>query len=102
MFSRFSPQALSWYAKMSEDGKMMHEAYQKRTMDQIEEQLESKLKAMKETWSNMGYNTEEIALLEEAWSLTTVKDSDPAQRKLDKKQSRQLTKQAQEMRKARA
>lgn len=114
MFSRFSPQAIAWYKKMQEDGRLAHEAHQKRTMDQIEEQLELRLKGnydaetgkgfygLRNTWADMGYNADEIALLEEAWILTAVKDQDPVQFRADKKQSRKLMKQAQEARLARA
>lgn len=113
MYSRFSPQAIAWYKKMQEDGKAAQEAHDKRTMDQIEEQLELRLKGnydaetgkgfygLRNTWADMGYNEAEIALLEEAWTLTAVKDADPVQFRADKKQSRKLMKEAQESRAAR-
>ena len=96
MYSRFSPQAMAWYAKMQEDGKAMHDAHERRTMDQIEEQLEAKLKNLKENWTSMGYNEAEVAMLEEAWTLTAIKDSDRVQLRADKKKSRQLMKEAQQ------
>ena len=96
MYSRFSPQAIAWYSKMQEDGKAAHEAQERRTMDQIEEQLEAKLKNLRETWSSMGYNEAEVAMLEEAWTLTAIKDSDRVQFRADKKKSRQLMKEAKE------
>lgn len=114
MFSRFSPQAIAWYKKMQEDGKAAQAAHERRTMDQIEEQLELRLKGnydeetgkgfygLRNTWADMGYNEDEIAILEEAWTLTAVKDADPVQFRADKKQSRKLMKQAQESRLARA
>ena len=101
MYSRFSPQAIAWYSKMQEDGKAAHEVNERRAMDQIEEQLEVRLKGLKETWSAMGYNDTEVTMLEEAWTLTTVKDSDRVQLRADKKQARQLRKEAQESRAAR-
>ena len=96
MYSRFSPQAIAWYSKMQEDGKAAHEAQERRVMDQIEEQLEAKLKNLRETWASMGYNEAEAAMLEEAWTLTAIKDSDRVQLRADKKKSRQLMKEAKE------
>ena len=96
MYSRFSPQAIAWYSKMQEDGKAAHEAQERRVMDQIEEQLEAKLKNLRETWASMGYNEAEVAMLEEAWTLTAIKDSDRVQLRADKKKSRQLMKEAKE------
>ena len=108
MYSRFSPQAIAWYSKMQEDGKSAHEAQERRVMDQIEEQLELRLKGnydaeigkgfygLRNTWADMGYNEKEIEMLEEAWTLTAIKDSDSVQLRADKKKSRQLMKEAQE------
>ena len=97
MFSFFSPQRQAWYKKVQEDGKAAHEINQKRSMDQIEEQLQIKLNSIKETWADIGYNEAEIALLEEAWVLTSVKDSDHVQRRLDKKESYRLMREAREL-----
>ena len=114
MYSRVSPQAIAWYKKMQEDGKLAQDAHERRTMDQIEEQLELRLKGnydaetgtgfygLRNTWADMGYNESEIAMLEEAWTLTAVKDSDPVQFRADKKKSRQLMKEAQQSLAARA
>ena len=113
MYSRFSPQAIAWYSKMQEDGKAAHEVNERRSMDQVEEQLELRLKGnfdeetgkgfygLRNTWSDLGYNEAEITMLEEAWTLTTVKDPDRTQLRADKKQARKLRKQAQESRAAR-
>jgi hypothetical protein len=114
MYSRFSPQAIAWYNKMQEDGKAAHEAQERLVNDQIEEQLELRLKGnfdeetgkgfygLRNTWADQGYNKEEIELLEEAWIATTIKDADHAERRADKKKANQLRKQAQELRAARA
>jgi len=56
------------------------------------ERLEAALKLMKETWSNAGYNKEEMLMLEEAWAMTAVKDKETYQ--ADKRQSRKLMKEA--------
>ena len=114
MYSRFSPQAIAWYGKMQEDGKAAQEAQERLINDQIEEQLELRLKGnfdeetgkgfygLRNTWADLGYNKEEIELLEEAWIATTIKDADHTERRADKKKANQLRKQAQELRAARA
>ena len=56
--------------------------------------LEEKLEAMKETWAKIGYNAEEITKLEEAWSLSIIKDKET--RKEDKKKIKQLQREVQE------
>ena len=109
MYSRLSPKSIAWYDKMREDGNAMQEANQRALLDSIEEQLELRLKGSEEagiyglrnTWADQGYNAEEVAMLEEAWTTTVVKDSDWAQRRADKKQARQLQKEAQQSRAAR-
>ena len=99
MYSRFSPQAIQWYNKMAEDGAAASEAYQNMVSDSIGNQLELKLKSLKETWSSMGYNDKEVKLLEEAWSITVIKDTETHRQ--DKKQSRKLQKEARASRKSR-
>lgn len=106
MFSFFSPQRMAWYSKTAADGAAAHEAHLQRVNDSIGEQLELRLKGnydeetgkgfygLRNTWADMGYNASEIELLEEAWSLNVIKDSDT--RKEDKKKSRELTKRAAE------
>jgi len=56
--------------------------------------LEAKLESMKETWKSIGYNKSEIDKLEEAWSLTVVKDKES--RKEDKKKVKKLQREVQE------
>lgn len=56
--------------------------------------LEAKLEAMKTTWNSMGYNKSEIDKLEEAWSLSTIKDKES--RKEDKKAIKKLQREVQE------
>lgn len=99
MYSRFSPQAIQWYNKMAEDGAAASEAYQNMVQDSIGNQLELKLKSLKETWASMGYDDKEIKLLEEAWSITIIKDKETYRQ--DKKQSRKLQKEASASRKSR-
>lgn len=92
MFGRFSEQGMAWYNKMSEDGRNAHEAHVKRVEESISEQLQIKLNASKKTWAEIGYNKEEIEMLEEAWSLTTVKDRETY--RADKKAATKLQKEA--------
>jgi len=56
--------------------------------------LEAKLESMKETWKSIGYNKSEIDKLEEAWSLSAIKDK--ATRKEDKKAIKKLQREVQE------
>lgn len=79
-----------------EQGRQMHQAWLDHLEGQQAERLEAKLELMKETWANIGYNTEEIAKLEEAWALTTVKDKNTW--KEDRKKARQLLQEAAESR----
>jgi len=104
MFSFFSPQRQAWHQKMSADGKAAHESNMNRINDQVGEQLELRLKGnydaetgkgfygLRNTWADMGYNDAEVKMLEEAWSLTTVKNSDTYRE--DKKASQKLMKEA--------
>lgn len=110
MYGRLSPQGIAWYQKMQEDGKNYSEQYKKYVLDSIEEQLELRLKGnfdeetgkgfygLRNTWSDLGYNEDEISKLEEAWLLTTVKSDSYRE---DKKQARTLRKEAQQSRAAR-
>jgi hypothetical protein len=79
-----------------EQGRQMHQAWLDHLEGQQAERLEAKLELIKETWANIGYNTEEIAKLEEAWALTTVKDKNTW--KEDRKKARQLLQDAAESR----
>jgi hypothetical protein len=64
--------------------------------EQNREQGRQKLESVKETWSNVGYNAEEIAKLEEAWALTVIRDKETWRE--DRKKARLLQKEAQESR----
>ena len=94
MFGRFSEQGIAWHNKMAEDGRAMETANEKRRLDSIEEQLIVSLNKLKETWTASGYNAEEVAKLEEAWTLTAVKDRETY--RADKKQANVLRKEAQQ------
>jgi len=82
-----------------ENGRKIHEA----NLDEKERSLaiafEEKIEKMKKSWIEMGYNNEEIEVLEEAYSLDFVNNKET--RKQDKKLIRQLLKQANESRQKR-
>jgi len=94
MFGRFSPEGMAWYDKMREDGMAAHEANVKRSLDNTENQLQTKLNSTKETWAAIGYNETEIAMLCEAWIQTAVKNKETYRE--DKKLARKLMKEARE------
>ena len=82
-----------------ENGKKLHNMHLDNVERMQSENLEATLNSMKETWSNIGYNAEEISKLEEAWAMTTVKDKETY--KEDKKRARLLMREAQESLQAR-
>jgi len=92
MFGRFSPEGIAWANKMREDGLKMHEAHVNRVNDQIEDALQSKANSMKETWTKIGYNDSEIAMLEEAFFNLSIKNKNTYRE--DKKAARKLMKDA--------
>jgi hypothetical protein len=74
------------------DGRKIHQQNLDRNAQLQETRLEAILMSCKSTWFSVGYNKEEVALLEEAWALLTVKDKETY--RADKKKARQLQKQA--------
>jgi|TARA_B110000908_G_C10001517_1_gene334342 hypothetical protein len=75
-----------------ENGRKIHQQNVDRN-DKINAQyLESALESLKETWTKQGFNTKEIKTLEEAWSITAIKDKENY--KADKKASKALYKEA--------
>lgn len=91
-YSYFSGPRQAWYKKTQEDGKAAQEANEKRTMDSIEEQLQSKLNSVKETWTAIGYNEAEIEMLSGAFTLLAVKNDSTL--RSDKKEARKLMRDA--------
>jgi len=77
-----------------ENGKKIHQQ-NLDAMDKVNHpMLEAKLNSIKETWISMGYNKSEIDKLEEAWSLSAIKDKES--RKEDKKTIKKLQKEVRE------
>ena len=93
-WGRFSEKGRMWYSIKQDEGKQFHEANLKKMNDSIEEQLGSKLNSLKETWTKVGYNKEEIDLLEEAFAMTAVKDKETY--RADIKASRKIYKKVQQ------
>lgn len=75
-----------------EQGRQLHEAHLDAVEKQLATQLEEKLAAMTKTWASIGYNEEEIKLLEEAYSLGFINNKET--RKQDKKTIKRLMKEA--------
>lgn len=94
IYSPLSGQRQAWYKKTREDGQQAHEAHLKKVNDQIEEQLQTRLNNLKETWKSSGYNDQEIKMLEDAFMLTSIKYKDTL--RSDRKEARRLMKQARE------
>ena len=81
-------------AQNIENGRKLHQQ-NLDAMDKVNHSmLEAKLEDMKNTWNSMGYNKSEINKLEEAWSLSVVKDKES--RKEDKKAIKKLQKEVRE------
>lgn len=77
-----------------ENGRKLHQSHLDVLEQRNAEALEQRLESLKETWSSLGYNAEEVSLLEEAWALTAIKDKETY--RADKKKARALRKQAEE------
>jgi hypothetical protein len=75
-----------------EAGRKIHEANVARIEELNSTRLEAVLQNCKSTWFGMGYNQEEVTLLEEAWAMTAVKDKDTY--RADKKRARELQREA--------
>ena len=82
-----------------ENGRKIHEANLDRLEQQTTVLMEEKLAGVVAGWQTQGYSEEEIALLTEAWKLTTFKNKKTWH--ADKKTARKLMKQADESRKQR-
>ena len=75
-WGRFSEKGIAWYGLKQEEGRDFHEKHMRMVNDQIEEQLGSKLNSLKETWKGLNYSEKEIEMLEEAFTLTNIKNKE--------------------------
>ena len=93
-----------------ENGKRLHQMHLDRIEQANAERLErilegytneegEKVPGLKDNWKEQGYNQKEIDMLEEAWSLSVIKDKETYQ--ADKKKRRALQKEATASRDAR-
>ena len=94
-----SSAAVEFRETQRENGRKIHEANLDRLEQQTTVLMEEKLADVVSGWQTQGYNEEEIALLTEAWKLTTFKNKKTWH--ADKKTARKLMKQADESRKQR-
>jgi predicted CopG family antitoxin len=90
----------NWYARTAEEGRVLHEAQTKMVQEQIEEALQIRLNKSKETWTEMGYNEAEVAMLEEAFALRAIKTRETLT--VDRKKAKQLEKEAFKLKTARS
>ncbi len=81
-------------AQNMENGRKIHQQNLDANDKVNHSMLEAKLESMKETWKSIGYNKSEIDKLEEAWSLSVIKDKET--RKEDKKTIKKLQREVQE------
>jgi hypothetical protein len=90
----------NWYARTAEEGRTLHEAQTKMVQEQIEEALQIRLNKSKETWTELGYNVAEIAMLEEAFALRSIKTRETLTS--DRKKAKQLEKEAYKLKTSRS
>lgn len=98
-WGRFSEKGIAWYGLKQEEGRDFHEKHMRMVNDQIEEQLGSKLNSLKETWKGLNYSEKEIEMLEEAFTLTSIKDKETWRE--DRKRAKSLVKEANKSKKER-
>lgn len=86
-YPMFGEVRTNWYAKNAEEGRTSFAKQVQETQDAIENQLQTILNSCKETWAQVGYNAEAISKLEEAFTLTAIKNRETlnSDRKLAKK-----------------
>jgi len=81
-------------AQNMENGRKLHQQHVDKIDAKNAQILEEKLEVAKKSWSDYGYNADEIKMLEEAWSLSVIKNKETY--RSDKKESRRLKKQAED------
>jgi len=92
--SPFHPTKVAIRNQNLEDGRKAHQANTDAVEKARAEYFESKLEKVKGTWSNLGYNQSEIKMLEEAWTITTLKNKETYRE--DRKEAKRLRKKAME------
>jgi|688.fasta_scaffold1779944_1 hypothetical protein len=99
MYSRFNPTAVQWYAARQDEGRKIHAANVEAVEKANYEFLLQRETLVKENLVATGYNEAETELMLEAWriAVTTTKED----YRQNKKEARDLTRQAQESFKSR-
>lgn len=92
--SFFDPTRAAYRAENIKTGQTIQDIRRRRIEKQWEAQFMDKLENMKETWHEIGYNSEEIGWLEEASAIHFVKNK--ATYREDKKEAKGLMKRAKE------
>jgi len=90
--SPLSPEGIELRNSLRANSKAAKEAFEKRIMDQLEEQLSQRVEDLKGTWKEIGYNDLEIEMLSEAFFTLSVKNKQTLRE--DKKAARKLMKDA--------
>ena len=86
--SFLNPVAVNYRAENLKVGQRIQDILRERNEKQWEETFRDKLEKMKETWYEIGYNAEEITMLEEASAIHFAKNK--ATYREDKKEAREL------------
>jgi len=94
MYSRFSPIAMQWYATRQEEGRRIHEANTEAVEKATYESLLQREIAMKTSLENTGYNEAETEMMLEAWRIMVTSTREDY--RANKKESKSLTRKAQE------
>jgi len=97
MYSRFSEVGILWYNKTASEGKALHQQNVERNERNMFELLSQKEANLKVYYESLEYSAEKIEKLLEAWRIGVIKSADLAERRLEKKQQRQLLREAAEM-----
>ena len=92
----FHPTRVQLREQNMENGRKLHQQHVDANEARIATQLEAALKTAKSLWKDLGYNQEEMLLLEEAWAIGAVKNKETYRE--DKKKAKLLRKQALELR----
>jgi len=88
MFGKNSEEGRAWYDKMAADGKEAHDIHTNNMNDKLEHEQQLRLNIAKENWKVTGYDETEIAMLEEAFSIDTIKNKETFQ--ADRKEVKRL------------
>ena len=95
MYNPFTEVGQLWYNKTREEGRKLHMDNLNRIERQRDEFYAEKEASIRSNMESLGYSNKKMDLLIEAWTLTVIKD--PKTYRADRKQARELRKQAAEL-----